>query len=145
MKGGDKGGGGGRRAKVVKNKVAAPFREAEFDILYGEGISREGDLIDLGVDKGLLEKSGTWLSFGGERMGQGRENARVFLKENTDIREKLENALRKKMEIAQPGNSSASSGANGHATPATAHGEKPPVKTATAAAGGDASTPRPAR
>ncbi len=66
------------RAKVVKNKVAAPFREAEFDIVYGEGISREGDLIDLGVDKGLVEKSGTWLSFGGERMGQGRENARTF-------------------------------------------------------------------
>src|SRR5438876_1466362 len=80
------------RAKVVKNKVAAPFREAEFDIVYGEGISREGDLIDLGVDKGLIEKSGTWLSFGGERLGQGRENARIFLKENTDIREKLEHA-----------------------------------------------------
>src|SRR6202522_4238422 len=79
------------RAKIVKNKVAAPFREAEFDILYGEGISREGDLIDLGVDKGLIEKSGTWISFGGERMGQGRENARIFLKENKDIREKLEN------------------------------------------------------
>jgi len=61
------------RAKIVKNKVAAPFREAEFDILYGEGISREGDLIDLGVDKGILEKSGTWLSYGSERMGQGRE------------------------------------------------------------------------
>src|SRR6266705_2646550 len=81
------------RVKVVKNKVAAPFREAEFDILYGEGISREGDLIDLGVDQGLIEKSGTWLSFGGERLGQGRENARIFLKENTDIREKLEHAL----------------------------------------------------
>ncbi len=145
IKEGDKVVGSRTRAKVVKNKVAAPFREAEFDILYGEGISREGDLIDLGVDKGLLEKSGTWLSFGGERMGQGRENARVFLKENTDIREKLENALRKKMEIPQPGNSSASSGANGHAAPATAHGEKPPVKTATAAAGADAAKARPAR
>ena len=97
------------------------------------------------MDKGLLEKSGTWLSFGGERMGQGRENARVFLKENTDIREKLENALRKKLEIPQPGNSGASSGANGHAAPAPAHGEKPPVKTATAAAGADASKARPAR
>ena len=135
------------RVKVVKNKVAAPFREAEFDILYGEGISREGDLIDLGVDQGLIEKSGAWLSFGGERMGQGRENARVFLKENTDIREKLENGLRKKMEIPQPGNSSASSGANGHAAtaPAAAHGEKPPVKAATAAAGADAAKARPGR
>ena len=147
IKEGDKVVGSRTRAKVVKNKVAAPFREAEFDILYGEGISREGDLIDLGVDKGLIEKSGTWLSFGGERMGQGRENARVFLKENTDIREKLENALRKKMEIPQPGNSSASSGANGHAaaTSASAHGEKPPVKAATAAAGADAAKARPAR
>src|SRR5208283_4522290 len=103
------------RAKVVKNKVAAPFREAEFDILYGEGISREGDLIDLGVDKGIVEKSGTWLSFGGERMGQGRENARSFLKENKDIRDKLENALRKKLEIAIPGASNAAAhGPNGH-------------------------------
>src|SRR5438876_2293913 len=135
------------RAKVVKNKVAAPFREAEFDIVYGEGISREGDLIDLGVDKGLIEKSGTWFSFGGERMGQGRENARIFLKENTDIREKLEHALRKKLEIPQPGNSSAGSGANGHASaaPATTHGEKPPVKTAAAAAGAEAAKARPAR
>lgn len=83
------------RAKVVKNKVAAPFREAEFDILYGEGISRETDLVDLGTDKAVLEKSGTWYSFDGERIGQGRENARLFLKENTDIREKLEAAVRK--------------------------------------------------
>ena len=80
IKEGDRVVGSRTRGKVVKNKVAAPFREAEFDILYGEGISREGDLIDLGVDKGSIEKSGTWLSFGGERMGQGRENARVFLK-----------------------------------------------------------------
>ncbi len=147
IKEGDKVVGSRTRGKVVKNKVAAPFREAEFDILYGEGISREGDLLDLGVDKGLIEKSGTWLSFGGERMGQGRENARVFLKENTDIREKLENALRKKMEIPQPGNSSAASGANGHAVAAAAAapGEKAPVKTATAAAGADASKARPAR
>jgi recombination protein RecA len=145
IKEGDKVVGSRTRGKVVKNKVAAPFREAEFDILYGEGISREGDLIDLGVDKGLLEKSGTWLSFGGERMGQGRENARVFLKENTDIRDKLENALRKKLEIPQPGNSGATPGANGHAAQVPAHGEKPPVKTATAAAGADASKARPAR
>ncbi|PYU01114.1 MAG: recombinase RecA [Acidobacteria bacterium] len=145
IKEGDKVVGSRTRGKVVKNKVAAPFREAEFDILYGEGISREGDLIDLGVDKGLIEKAGTWFSFGGERMGQGRENARVFLKENTDVREKLENALRKKMEIPQPGNSSAASGANGHAAAAPAHGEKPAVKVATAAAGADAAKARPAR
>src|SRR5215510_6332786 len=82
IKEGDRVVGSRTRGKVVKNKVAAPFREAEFDILYGEGISREGDIIDLGVDQGVLEKSGTWISFGGERMGQGRENARIFLKEH---------------------------------------------------------------
>src|ERR1700730_3561853 len=134
IKEGDRVIGSRTRGKVVKNKVAAPFREAEFDILYGEGISREGDLIDLGVEKGLLEKSGTWISFGGERMGQGRENARVFLKENKDIREKLETVLRKKLEIAQPGNSSAaSSGANGHA-PTSPQSDKVPQKAAAAAA-----------
>jgi len=113
IKDGDKVVGSRTRAKIVKNKVAAPFREAEFDILYGEGISREGDLIDLGVDKGVLEKSGTWISYAGERMGQGRENARTFLRENADIREKLENALRKKMEIPGPNSNAAPPAANG--------------------------------
>ncbi len=83
------------RAKIVKNKVAAPFREAEFDIIYGEGVSREGDLIDLGVAKSLLEKSGTWISYKTERLGQGRDNARQFLKENKDICAKIEHDLRK--------------------------------------------------
>src|SRR6202021_1074201 len=78
IKDGDRVVGSRTRAKVVKNKVAAPFREAEFDIIYGEGVSREGDLLDTGVDRGVLEKSGTWISFGTERMGQGRENARTF-------------------------------------------------------------------
>jgi len=132
IKEGDRVVGSRTRGKVVKNKVAAPFREAEFDILYGEGISREGDLIDLGVDKGLIEKSGTWLSYGGERMGQGRENARVFLRENKDIRDKLENALRKKMEIPIPGQNSTTSGANGHASVAP---EKPAAKAAAAGVG----------
>ena len=140
IKEGDRVVGSRTRGKVVKNKVAAPFREAEFDILYGEGISREGDLIDLGVDKGLIEKSGTWLSYGGERMGQGRENARVFLRENKDIRDKLENALRKNMGIPTPWQTAATAGANGSANVAT---EKPPVKAA-AAAVGDAKA-RPAR
>jgi len=143
IKEGDRVVGSRTRGKVVKNKVAAPFREAEFDILYGEGISREGDLIDLGVDKGLLEKSGTWLSFNAERMGQGRENARVFLKENKDVRDKLETALRKKLEIALPGSSnSAPSAANGHAAASTAHGDRPPQQAAAAAAStGDAKRP----
>jgi recombination protein RecA len=127
------------RAKIVKNKVAAPFREAEFDILYGEGISREGDLIDLGVDKGVIEKSGTWMSFGGERMGQGRENARVFLKENKDIRDKIETALRKKMEIPHPGQGSTApvNGANGANGQVNGAAERPTIKTNAAAAGAD--------
>src|SRR5262245_29485441 len=83
------------KVKVVKNKVAPPFREAEFDILYGEGISREGDLLDKGVDHKIIEKSGAWFAFEGERMGQGRENARQFLKDNHDIREKIDARLRK--------------------------------------------------
>jgi recombination protein RecA len=150
IKEGDRVVGSRTRAKVVKNKVAAPFREAEFDIVYGEGISREGDLLDLGVDKGIIDKSGTWLSYGGERMGQGRENARVFLKENKDIREKIENALRKKMEIPGSGHSAAPSGANGTANGnangnagANVPAEKPQVKAAVAA-GADAKS-RPTR
>ena len=144
IKDGDRVVGSRTRAKVVKNKVAAPFREAEFDILYGEGISREGDLIDLGVDKGILEKSGTWLSYGGERMGQGRENARAFLKENKDIRDKLENALRKKMEIPVSGQNPAATGANGANGHANMPAEKPPLKAAAAVASAD-NKARPAR
>ena len=83
------------KVKVVKNKVASPFREAEFDIIYGEGISKEGDLIDLGVAQSLVEKSGSWYSFKGDRIGQGRENAKQFLKDNPDIRQKLDLELRK--------------------------------------------------
>ncbi len=83
------------KVKVVKNKVAAPFREAEFDIMYGEGISREGDLLDVAVNHGLLEKSGAWFSYKGERIGQGRENARQFLKENKDTLAKLDAEVRK--------------------------------------------------
>jgi recombination protein RecA len=85
------------KIKVVKNKTAAPFREAEFDIMYGEGISREGDLIDLGVDRGLVEKSGAWFSYKDERIGQGRENAKQFLRENKDIAAKVEAELRREL------------------------------------------------
>jgi recombination protein RecA len=83
------------KVKIVKNKVAAPFREAEFDIIYGEGISKEGDLIDLGVAQNLVEKSGSWYSYKGERIGQGRENARQFLKDNPDVRQQVDAELRK--------------------------------------------------
>jgi len=85
------------KVKVVKNKVAAPFREAEFDILYGEGISREGDLLDLAVNNNILEKSGSWFSYKGERIGQGRENARQFLKDNKDVMAKLDTEVRKSL------------------------------------------------
>jgi recombination protein RecA len=88
------------KVKVVKNKVAAPFREAEFDIMYGEGISREGDLLDLAVNNNLLEKSGAWYSYKGERIGQGRENARQFLKDNVDTFGKLESEVRKHLGLA---------------------------------------------
>jgi recombination protein RecA len=81
------------RVKVVKNKVAPPFRQAEFDILYNQGISMEGDLIDLGVECGIVEKSGAWYSYDDERIGQGRENARTFLRENPDVYEKLADAV----------------------------------------------------
>jgi recombination protein RecA len=83
------------KVKVVKNKVAPPFREAEFDIIYGEGVSREGDLLDLGVSNNIVEKSGSWFSYKGERIGQGRENARQFLKDNPDIRARVDAELRK--------------------------------------------------
>jgi recombination protein RecA len=90
------------KVKIVKNKVAAPFREAEFDILYGEGISREGDLLDLAAAQNIVEKSGSWYSYKGERIGQGRENARAFLKENKDTLTKLEAEVRKALGLTAP-------------------------------------------
>jgi recombination protein RecA len=95
IKDGDVVSGSRTRVKVVKNKVAPPFREAEFDIMYGEGISREGDLIDLAVNHNIIEKSGAWFSYKTDRIGQGRENARQFLKDNPDIRAKIEAEVRK--------------------------------------------------
>jgi recombination protein RecA len=85
------------KIKVVKNKVAAPFREAEFDILYGEGISREGDVLDLAVAQNIVEKSGAWYSYAGERIGQGRENVRAFLKEHPEIFARIDGQLRQKL------------------------------------------------
>jgi recombination protein RecA len=86
---------------VVKNKVAPPFREAEFDVMYGEGISRTGDLIDLAVDKRIVEKSGAWFAYGGERLGQGRENAKQFLKENPDICRAIEDRVRRELGLVR--------------------------------------------
>jgi recombination protein RecA len=101
IKDGDQVIGNRTKIKVVKNKVAAPFREVEVDILYGQGISREGDLLDLGATHEVVEKSGSWFSYGGERLGQGRDNARLFLKEHTDIRDKLDLAVRQKLGLIE--------------------------------------------
>ncbi|RPJ38188.1 MAG: DNA recombination/repair protein RecA, partial [Deltaproteobacteria bacterium] len=81
------------RVKVVKNKMAPPFKEVEFDIMYGEGISREGDILDLAVETQIVEKSGAWFSFEGERIGQGRENSKTFLKEHLEIKRKVEHKI----------------------------------------------------
>jgi recombination protein RecA len=101
IKDGDQVTGGRTRVKVVKNKVAPPFREAEFDIMYGEGISREGDLLDLAVEKRIVEKSGAWFAFSGERLGQGRENAKQFLKDNPDVRQTVEDRVRKELGLVR--------------------------------------------
>ena len=101
IKDGDQVIGGRTRVKVVKNKVAPPFREAEFDIMYGEGISREGDLIDLAVEKRIVEKSGAWFAYGGERLGQGRENAKQFLRENPDVRRTIEERVRRELGLVR--------------------------------------------
>jgi recombination protein RecA len=101
IKDGDAVVGGRTRVKVVKNKLAPPFREAEFDIMYGEGISREGDLLDLAVEKKIVEKSGAWFAYGGERLGQGRENVKQFLKEHVDIRTAIEEKLRRELGLVR--------------------------------------------
>jgi recombination protein RecA len=119
------------RVKIVKNKVAAPFRESEFDILYGEGISREGDLIDLAVAQNILEKSGSWFSYKGERIGQGRENARSFLKENKDTMAKLDVEVRKALGMI-PAAATAAPAAT--AVPAQATGTQGRVTTMPSAA-----------
>jgi recombination protein RecA len=122
------------KVKVVKNKLASPFREAEFDIIYGEGISKEGDLIDLGVANNVIEKSGSWFSYKGERIGQGRENARQFLKDHPDMWIAVDTELRQLLglipkEAVVNGQASTAPGANG---PASAHGpaQAPPQRTA---------------
>jgi recombination protein RecA len=99
IKDGDAVTGNRTKVKIVKNKVAAPFREAEFDILYGEGISKEGDVLDQAVANNIAEKSGAWYSYAGERIGQGRENTRAFLKENKEVFAKMDAELRKKLGI----------------------------------------------
>ena len=101
IKDGDQVIGGRTRVKIVKNKVAPPFREAEFDVMYGEGISREGDLLDLAVEKRIVEKSGAWFAYAGERLGQGRENAKQFLKDNADVRRAIDDRVRKELGLTR--------------------------------------------
>ncbi len=120
IKDGDQVVGGRTRVKIVKNKLAPPFREAEFDVMYGEGISKEGDLLDLAVDKRIVEKSGTWFAYSGERLGQGRENAKQFLKDNRDTFKAIEEKVRKEL------------GLNG--APAAADAAEAPVAAAAGAA-----------
>ena len=105
------------RVKIVKNKTAAPFREAEFDMMYGEGISKEGDLLDLAVNANLVEKSGSWFSYKGERVGQGRENAKQFLKDNKDIMARIEIDVRKALGLISPEEKAQAAAANSEASP----------------------------
>jgi recombination protein RecA len=93
------------KVKIVKNKMAPPFKEAQFDIIYGEGISKEGDIVDVGQEIGIIEKSGTWYSYKGERIGQGRENAKKLLKENKALAEELSREIRKKVGLSPEGTS----------------------------------------
>jgi recombination protein RecA len=93
--------GGRTRVKVVKNKVAPPFREAEFDVMYGEGISKEGDMLDLAVERKIVEKSGTWFAFSGERLGQGRENVKQFLKDNPAVYKSIEDKVRRELGMSR--------------------------------------------
>jgi recombination protein RecA len=102
IKDGDVVTGNRTKVKIVKNKLAPPFREAEFDIVYGEGISKEGDLLDLGVTNNVIEKSGSWFSYKGDRIGQGRENSKQFLKDNTDLRDAIDVEVRKTLGLSRP-------------------------------------------
>jgi recombination protein RecA len=98
------------KVKIVKNKVASPFKTAEFDIMFGEGISREGEIIDMGVTAKIIEKSGAWYAYQGEKIGQGRDNAREFLKENADLAHEIENKIRDSLGISLLPNSDGSPG-----------------------------------
>jgi recombination protein RecA len=112
IKDGDQIIGGRTRVKIVKNKMAPPFREAEFDVMYGEGVSREGDLLDLAVDKRIVEKSGAWFAYSGERLGQGRENAKQFLKDNPSVRQAIEDRVRRDLGLIREADTVAAAAAS---------------------------------
>src|SRR5262249_32640742 len=130
LKDGDKVVGNRTRVKVVKNKMAPPFREVEFDILYGEGVSHEGDLVDLGAECGAIEKSGAWFGFAGDRIGQGRENAKQFLREHPDVAKKIEAKILAHFGVARDtgGPSLGGSAAGGGGGGATVHTLNPQPK-----------------
>jgi len=109
------------QVRVVKNKVAPPFKNAEFDIIYGEGISREGDLLDVGVGKGIVQKLGTWFSYGEERLGQGRDNARIFLREHADIADEIEHKIMGQINPQHPVKEEVKTGSKKAASPATSN------------------------
>jgi recombination protein RecA len=132
------------KVKIVKNKVAAPFREAEFDILYGQGISKEGDLLDLAANQNIVEKSGSWYSYKGERIGQGRENARQFLKDNKDTMVKLEAEVRKNLGLANAGPQATPAAVAAAPVPA-AQAAGPGARVTTMPTGTDAKSPAAAR
>ena len=133
------------KVKIVKNKVAAPFREAEFDILYGQGISKEGDLLDLASNQNIVEKSGSWYSYKGERIGQGRENARQFLKDNKDTLVKLEAEVRKNLGLANAGPQATPAAAAAVVPAPAAQAAGPGARVTTMPTGTDAKAPAAAR
>ncbi len=128
IKQGEKAVGNRTRVKVVKNKLAPPFREVEFDILYGEGISREGDLVDLGAEAGVVEKAGAWFAYGGERIGQGRENAKEYLRNHPEIAQTIEAAILTKHGVARAGVEAAAAQAAAAAAPAAAEPAAAPAR-----------------
>jgi recombination protein RecA len=140
LKSGEEAIGNRTRVKVVKNKLAPPFREVEFDIMYGTGISREGDLLDLASENNVIEKSGAWFAFGGERIGQGRENAKEFLKSHPDVYNNIERRVLEHFAIHRR---IGEGGANA-AAPAPVHAEKPATMATDKNGPSAASSRRPA-
>ncbi len=132
------------RVKVVKNKVAPPFKQIEFDIMYGEGVSKTGELVDLGVKAGIVEKSGSWFSFDSERIGQGRENAKAFLKQNPQMAEKIEKAIRQNAGLIAGQILEGSPEEDSDGTPPDIEGDMPSEETGAAAPGGRRGRPRSA-
>jgi recombination protein RecA len=147
LKGGTEAVGNRTRVKVVKNKVAPPFKQAEFDILYGEGISREGSLIDMGVDVGVVKKSGAWYTYDGDQLGQGKENARTFLKDNPDLSNEIEKRIKESLgmgpRVDAPANAPAAAPASKAAAKAEATAAKADAAAVKSTAKGDALAPEP--